>query len=150
MRMRFRLKRRSCVRRPTARAKGRDRFMKYVIVGLGGALGSVLRFWLGAYVGDRLGSRFPYGTLVINITGCFLAGMIVTVMAEKTHWDPSWRYLIPIGFIGGYTTFSAFAYETFHLAQNGQMTTAMLNVALSVVVGFAGVWAGAIAGQAMI
>jgi fluoride exporter len=75
--------------------------MKYLIVGLGGALGSVLRFWLGTYVGGRLGTRFPYGTLFINITGCFLAGMVVTVLAERTHWDASWRYLIPIGFIGG-------------------------------------------------
>jgi fluoride exporter len=124
-------------------------FMKYLIVGLGGALGSVLRFWLGTYVGGRLGTRFPYGTLFINITGCFLAGMVVTVLAERTHWDASWRYLIPIGFIGGYTTFSAFAYETFRLFKDGELTTAALNVMLSVVVGFAGVWAGAIAAQAI-
>ncbi|MGA9352812.1 MAG: fluoride efflux transporter CrcB [Terriglobales bacterium] len=123
--------------------------MKYVMVGFGGAVGSVLRFWLGSYLGDRFGTRFPYGTLVINITGCFLAGMIVTLMAERMQGDSNWRYLIPIGLIGGYTTFSAFAYETFHLVQNGRATMAALNVALSVVVGFAGVWAGAIAGQAI-
>jgi CrcB protein len=123
--------------------------MKYIIVGIGGALGSVLRFWVGSYIGGRLGSRFPYGTFVINVTGSFLIGMIVTIMAEKTEWSANWRYLIPIGFIGGYTTFSAFEYETFRLFQDGQMLSAVLNVTLSVVVGFVGVWAGMAAGRSI-
>ena len=119
------------------------------MVGVGGAVGSVLRFWLGSYVGGRLGSRFPYGTFAVNISGSFLIGMVLTLMAERTHWDANWRYLIPIGFIGGYTTVSAFEYETFRLFQDGQMLTAALNVALSVIVGFAGVWAGAVAGRSI-
>lgn len=109
----------------------------------------MLRFWLGSYVGGRLGSRFPYGTLVVNISGSFLIGLVLTVLAEKMHWSGSWRYLLPIGFIGGYTTFSTFEYETFRLFQDGQFLTAALNVTLSVVVGFVGVWAGAIAGRAI-
>jgi fluoride exporter len=121
--------------------------MKYLMVGLGGCLGSVLRFWLGSFIAGRLGSRFPYGTFVINITGSFLVGVVVTVLATKAHWSPNWRYLIPIGFIGGYTTFSAFEYETFRLFQDGQPLAAILNVTLSVVVGFAGVWAGVVAGR---
>jgi len=116
-------------------------------VGIGGALGSALRFWVGSYIGGRLGSRFPLGTFVINVTGSFLIGMILTILAEKTQWSANWRYLIPIGFIGGYTTFSTFEYETFRLFQDGQMLTAALNVGLSVIVGFVGVWAGAIAGK---
>jgi CrcB protein len=123
--------------------------IKYLMVGVGGFLGSVLRFWLGSYIGGRLGARFPYGTFVINATGSFLLGMIVTVLAAKAHWSPNWRYLIPIGFIGGYTTFSTFEFETLRLAQDGQMLMAILNVTLSVVVGFVGVWAGAIAGRAI-
>jgi fluoride exporter len=123
--------------------------LKYLMVGLGGCLGSILRFWLGSYIGSRLGSRFPYGTFVINVTGSFLIGMILTILAEKTQWSPNWRYLIPIGFIGGYTTFSTFEYETFRLVQDGQMVTAMLNVAGSVVIGFAGVWAGLLAGRSI-
>jgi CrcB protein len=117
------------------------------MVGIGGCVGSVLRFWLGSYVGGKMGARFPYGTFVINISGSFLIGLILTLLAERTQWSPNWRYLIPIGFIGGYTTFSAFEYETFRLFQEGQMLTAMLNVTLSVVVGFVGVWAGAVAGR---
>ena len=120
---------------------------RYLVVGIGGALGSALRFWVGSYIGGRLGSRFPLGTFVINVTGSFLIGMILTILAEKTQWSANWRYLIPIGFIGGYTTFSTFEYETFRLFQDGQMLTAALNVGLSVIVGFAGVWAGAIAGK---
>ena len=119
------------------------------MVGIGGCAGSILRFWLGTYVGGRMGSRFPYGTFVINVTGSFLIGLVVTVLAEKSHWNPNWRYLIPIGFLGGYTTFSTFEYETFRLIQDGQLLSAVLNVTLSVLVGFAGVWVGVVAGRAI-
>ena len=120
---------------------------KYLMVGIGGALGSVLRFWVGGYVGDRLGVRFPYGTFLINCTGSFLVGFVVTLLAERTHWSPNWRSLIPIGFIGGYTTFSTFELETFRSFQDGEILVAGLNVAVSVVVGFVSVWLGVIAGR---
>ena len=120
---------------------------KYFLVGLGGALGSILRFWLGGYISERLGIRFPYGTFVINCTGSFLIGFVVTLLAERTHWDPNWRYLIPIGFIGGYTTFSAFELETFRSVQDGEIVVAALNVVLSVVIGFFSVWLGVITGR---
>lgn len=123
--------------------------LKYFMVGVGGCLGSILRFWLGSYIGGRLGSRFPYGTFVINVTGSFLIGLVLTTLAEGTQWSPNWRYLIPIGFIGGYTTFSTFEYETLRLVQDGQMVAAMLNVVMSVMVGFAGVWAGMVAGRSV-
>ena len=120
---------------------------KYFMVGIGGFLGAIARFWLGGYVSAKMGSRFPYGTFVINCTGSFLIGFIVTLLAEKTHWNANWRYLIPIGFIGAYTTFSAFEYETFRVIQDGEMLIACLNVVLSVVVGFLAVWLGVIAGR---
>ena len=123
--------------------------IKYWMVGIGGFLGSVLRFWLGSYVGGRLGARFPYGTFIVNITGSFLVGVALTLLASKAHWSPNWRYLVPIGFIGGYTTFSTFEYETLRLIQDGQPLTAMLNVTLSVVVGLIGVWVGVVAGRAI-
>jgi len=120
---------------------------KYLMVGVGGALGSILRFWVGGYVSNRLGVRFPYGTFLINCTGSFLIGFVVTLLAERSHWSPNWRYLIPIGFIGGYTTFSTFELETFRNFQDGEILIAGLNVALSVVIGFASVWLGVIAGR---
>lgn len=87
--------------------------MKYLMVGFGGGLGSILRFWVGSYIGGKMGTRFPYGTFLINCTASFLIGLIITLLAEKAHWNPNLRYLIPIGFIGGYSTFSTFEYETF-------------------------------------
>jgi CrcB protein len=120
---------------------------KYLMVAVGGALGSVLRFWVGSYVSDRLGTRFPYGTFVINVTASFLIGFVITVLAERTDWSPNWRYLIPIGFIGGYSTFSTFEYETFRALQEGELLISGLNVALSVVVGFLSVWLGVITGR---
>ena|SRR5256885_339504 len=120
---------------------------KYLMVGIGGFLGAIARFWLGGYVGAKLGTRFPYGTFIINCTGSFLVGFIVTILAEKTHWNPNWRYLIPIGFIGAYTTFSTFEYETFRVIQDGEILTAFLNVFLSVIIGFIAVWLGVIAGR---
>jgi CrcB protein len=122
---------------------------KYLMVGIGGFFGSIIRFWLGGVVGNRLGTRFPYGTFVINITGSFLVGLMITLLAERAHWNPNLRYLIPIGFIGGYTTFSAFAYETFQSAQSGQFFIAALNVSLSIVLGFLGVWSGVIVARTM-
>lgn len=123
--------------------------MKYLLVGVGGCIGSVLRFWVGGYVSQRLGARFPYGTFVINVTASFLIGFILTLLAERSQWSPNWRYLIPIGFIGGYSTFSTFEWETFQVLRDGEVAIALLNVGLSVVVGFISVWLGAITGRAV-
>jgi fluoride exporter len=123
---------------------------KYLTVGVGGFIGSIARFWLAAYVGQRMGTRFPYGTFLINASGSFLIGMVMTILTERTHLSPAYRYLIPIGFIGGYTTFSTFEYETLRAIQDGQFTIGLLNIALSVLVGFLMVWTGAMVGKAVV
>jgi fluoride exporter len=124
--------------------------LKYVMVGVGGALGSILRFWLGSYIGERIGTRFPYGTLVVNISGSFLIGLVFAILTQRMQWSPNWRYLIPIGFIGGYTTFSSFEFEAFRTIQDGQLGLGLLYVGLSVVVGFIAVWGGMVAGRAIV
>jgi CrcB protein len=120
---------------------------KYLIIALGGAIGSMLRFWAGGYVSGRLGTRFPYGTFAINVTASFLIGFIMTVLAERTHLSPSWRYLLVVGFLGGYSTFSSFEYETFRVFEDGEFLIAAMNIALSVGVGFLAVWIGAVTGR---
>jgi CrcB protein len=127
----------------------RSTLLKYVVVGIGGCLGSILRFWLGNYVGSKMGTRFPYGTFVINITGSFLIGLVFAFLTERSQWSPYWRYLIPIGFIGGYTTFSSFEFETLRTIQEGQVGIGLLYVTSSVVLGLAAVWGGLIAGRAL-
>ena len=122
---------------------------KYWMVGIGGFIGAIARFWLGGYISNRLGTRFPYGTFVINCTGSFLIGFILTLLAERTHWSPNWRYLIPVGFIGAYTTFSTFEYETYRSIQDGELLIASLNVGLSVIVGFISLWLGVITGRSV-
>jgi CrcB protein len=123
--------------------------VKYWMVGIGGFAGAIARFAVGSYIGNRIGSRIPYGTFVINISGSFLIGLILTVLAQRTGASPNWRYLIPIGFIGAYTTFSTFEYETLRNVQDGQVLIALGNVGLSVIAGFAAVWMGVIAGRAL-
>ena len=130
--------------------KGLGRVEKYLAVGVGGFVGSIARFWLATYIGQRMGTRFPYGTFIVNISGCFLIGMVMTILNEKTQLSSTYRYLIPIGFIGGYTTFSAFEYETLRAIQDGQFAVGLLNVAVSILVGFLMVWTGAMVAKAVV
>jgi len=120
---------------------------KYWMVGLGGFLGSIARFWLGSYITYRMGARFPFGTFVINVSGSFLIGFIVTLLGERAHWTPNLLYLIPIGFIGAYTTFSTFELEAFRNVRTGDVLMALLYVLLSVTVGFVAVWLGVLTGK---
>ncbi|MGE5646238.1 MAG: fluoride efflux transporter CrcB [Acidobacteriota bacterium] len=116
---------------------------KYLMVLLGGGLGSLARYVLGTAIMSRFGGKFPLGTLVINVTGSFVIGVLMTLFTERFQPHPHLRLILVIGFLGGYTTFSSFEYETLQAARDGGWPMALLNVAASLVLGFAAVWAGA-------
>jgi fluoride exporter len=121
---------------------------RYLMVMVGGATGSLMRYVLGTAIMSRTGGRFPFGTVVINITGSFLIGLLMTLLTERLSPNPNWRLLLVVGFLGGYTTFSSFEWETFGLMRDGARWLGLLNVIGSVVIGYLAVWLGsAVAGR---
>ncbi len=117
--------------------------MKYLLIVLGGGAGSLARYLVANAIATRIASRFPWGTVVVNVTGCFLIGLIMEVLTERAHLHPNWRFGLVIGFLGGYTTFSSFEWETWWLARDGAFWMGLMNAAGSVALGFAAVWLGA-------
>ncbi|MGC1783343.1 MAG: fluoride efflux transporter CrcB [Acidobacteriaceae bacterium] len=115
---------------------------KYLFIAIGGSLGAIARYWVGSTVVDRMGTKFPYGTLVINITACLIIGFSMVFLGRRTELNPAWRFLIPVGFIGAYSTFSTFEWETFATLQTGAFFLAALYVALSFFLGLIAVWCG--------
>jgi CrcB protein len=116
---------------------------RYLMVMLGGAIGSLTRYVAGTVIMNRAGGRFPLGTVFINITGSFLIGFIMTMLTERLSPNPVWRLVLVVGFLGGYTTFSSFEWETLSLVRDGARWLGLLNVVGSVLVGYAAVWLGA-------
>ncbi len=109
---------------------------QFILVFLGGGLGSVARYWIGKQIGKTSSfSSFPLGTFVVNIVGCFLIGMALGFLAKNTQASKGWSLLLATGFCGGFTTFSSFSYENFLLLQRGETTYAFLYTALSVLIG---------------
>lgn len=115
---------------------------KYLLIAVGGALGSVARFWVGSTIAGRLGTKFPYGTFVINISACIIIGFSLAFLGKRTEINPAWRFLVPVGFVGAYSTFSTFEWETFSNLQTGAFLIAALYVVLSLFLGLVGVWCG--------
>lgn len=120
----------------------------YLYIAAGGALGSLARYWVGSAVANRLGTKFPYGTFIINITACLIIGFALTLLGKRPEFSPAWRFLIPIGFVGAYSTFSTFEWETFSTLQTGAFMMAALYVVLSCVLGLAAVWCGVLLARA--
>jgi CrcB protein len=104
---------------------------------MGGFAGAISRYAVSLWVGERWGRSFPLGTLVVNISGCFFIGLLMTLLAERYMVNPQWRAFLVIGFLGAYTTFSTFEYETGGLLNEGELLYAALNIILSVSAGFA-------------
>jgi CrcB protein len=115
---------------------------KYLWIAAGGALGSIARYWVGSTVASRLGTKFPFGTFVINLTACLLIGFTMTILTRRTALNPAWRFLVPIGFIGAYSTFSTYEWETLSLLRGGAFVEASLYALGSLMLGLLATWAG--------
>jgi CrcB protein len=110
--------------------------MNYLIIGIGGFAGAMARYAVAVWIGQRWGRSFPLGTFAVNVSGSFLIGLFMTLMAVRFTENPQWRLLLVVGFLGAYTTFSTFEYETGALLTDGEWLYALLNVVMSVVAGF--------------
>ncbi len=127
--------------------------MQYLVIGLGGALGSMLRFGVGSLIDtsvQKTGYIFPLGTIIVNITGCFIIGFVFTISTGEGRLllSPLTRNFITIGILGGYTTFSSFSYQTLLLVQDSQWGAATANVLISVIFCLVGTWLGGALGNA--
>jgi len=107
-----------------------------IIIGIGGFLGAISRYGVALWIGQRWGRGFPLGTFVINVSGSFLIGLLMSLLTERFMVNPQWRLLLVVGFLGAYTTFSTFEYETGTLLKDSEWLIAGLNVVLSVFAGF--------------
>lgn len=112
------------------------------MIAIGGAIGAIARYQVAAAIQARVPVGFPYGTFVVNMSGCLVMGFVTAALTDRLVVSANWRFLIPIGFIGAYTTFSTFELETFMAATEGAWPIAAANVVASVVVGYLALWVG--------
>jgi CrcB protein len=132
---------------PQRLLKRRKALQKYLWIAAGGALGAIARYWVGSAVGSRLGVKFPYGTLVINVSACLIIGFSLTYLGKRADLSPAWRYLIPIGFVGAYSTFSTYEWETLSTMRSGAFSLAALYAIGSLLLGLMATWAGIMLGE---
>jgi fluoride exporter len=115
---------------------------KMILIGLAGLVGTLGRYWLSDVMGRRYGDAFPWGTLMVNAIGCFVAGSVFYLTEERLVLSPTTRSVILIGLVGGFTTFSSYGLQTFTLRRGGEFGLAALNLTLSNLLGLSLVWAG--------
>jgi len=123
--------------------------LKTIFVALAGMLGTLLRYWLSGFVARQYGETFPWGTMAVNLIGCFLAGAVFYLTQERFLVSPVLRTIILIGFLGGFTTFSSYGLQTFTLLRDGEFGLALLNIGASNVFGLFMVWTGYVACKAL-
>ena len=120
---------------------------KVFFLSLGGVFGTLARYYMGNLTHRFFGSNFPFGTLSVNLIGCFLIGLFGALAEKKLFFGPEMRLLLMVGFCGAFTTFSSYIFETHGLMQNGEMIKALGNVVLNIVLGFAIFKLGLILGE---
>ncbi len=114
--------------------------MNYLIVSLGAALGGGLRYWFSNIVYKYLPATFPYGTMLVNVLGSFILGLIMFHFDQRELLSPNVKIFLTVGFCGGFTTFSSFSYETIVLFRDSQFSSGLLNIFLSLILSFAGLY----------
>jgi len=115
---------------------------KYLVILLGGGVGTLARFLVGSAIMSRFAGRFPLGTFVINVSGSFLIGVLMTLFTERLNPHPNWRLGLVVGFLGGYTTFSSFEWETYVSTREGNIWIGFVYVVSSVAAGYMAVVLG--------
>jgi CrcB protein len=120
-----------------------------LLAGVGGFIGSILRYWLSGVAQGWAQDRFPLGTLMVNAVGCLVIGAFVSLFEYRQWFSPEVRIFVTVGILGGFTTFSAFGYETFRLLLDGEYLWAVTNVMANVVIGLSAVTIGWFAAKAI-
>jgi CrcB protein len=118
-----------------------DSIVKTLLVGSGGFVGANIRYWLGGFIQSRLGSTFPWQTMIINVTGSIVIGFFLGLMAGM-DWHPNWRLFLAIGVLGGYTTYSSFAYEAIVLLGQKEYGRALFYIEGTALFTVFGAWLG--------
>lgn len=122
---------------------------KYFYIAVGGALGALARYWVGVVVTGRMGARFHYGTFAINMSACVIIGFSLTLLSQRTGINPAWRYLVPVGFVGAYSTFSTYEWELLSDLRAGALSVAALYAFASLILGLVAVWCGILLAEAI-
>ena len=121
----------------------------FLLISIGAVLGANLRYWVGGWAASQLGSSFPYGNLIINLTGSLILGFFMTLAVERLLLDPRLRILVTIGFLGSYTTFSSYTFESVTLIMENQWLAGLLNLFGSAFLGGLAVIVGIILARAI-
>jgi CrcB protein len=117
---------------------------RFLLIAAGAVLGANARYWVGLWAAGRFGAAFPYGTLIVNVTGCLVLGFLISLSTGRVALAPEVRLLFAVGFLGSYTTFSSFAAESLSLAQDGSLGRSLANLFANNLIGLAATWVGVV------